>query len=69
MGAGHSRKNAKPMNMNRIGEKWSTQDIEILKELVLCSTPVAEIAMKLGRCEKGVKSKAYSLGLNFSKRK
>lgn len=55
--------------MNRIGEKWSDSDVVVLKDLITENTPVSQIARELGRCEKGVRSKAYSLGLKFSKRK
>ena len=55
--------------MNRIGTKWSENDIQILKSMITEETPVKKIADELGRCEKGVRSKAYSLGLKFGKRK
>ena len=53
--------------MNRIGQRWSEQDVRILKERVSKKVAVPKIADELGRCQKGVRSKGYSLGLKFSK--
>lgn len=53
--------------MNRVGERWSEQDVRILKERIMEKVTVSKIAKELGRCEKGVRSKGYSLGLKFSK--
>ena len=53
--------------MHRIGQKWSEEDVSILKARINSQTPVPAIADELGRCEKGVRSKAYSLGLKFGK--
>jgi len=53
--------------MNRIGQRWSELDVKILKDRVSEKIPVPKIADELGRCEKGVRSKGYSLGLKFSK--
>lgn len=55
--------------MDRIGSKWTDVDVSILKDRVLQAVSVPEIAIELGRCEKGVRSKGYSLGLKFGKRK
>lgn len=55
--------------MNRIGSKWTENDVGILKDRVLQKVPVPDIANELGRCEKGVRSKGYSLGLKFGKPK
>lgn len=55
--------------MDRIGTKWTVDDVRILKTRVSNYVPVPEIADELGRCEKGVRSKGYSLGLKFSKPK
>ena len=55
--------------MDRIGTKWTESDIKILKRRVSEYVPVPNIADELGRCEKGVRSKGYSLGLKFSKPK
>jgi len=53
--------------MNRIGQRWSELDVKILKDRISEKVPVPKIADELGRCEKGVRSKGYSLGLKFSK--
>ena len=53
--------------MNRIGQRWSELDVKILKDRVSQKVPVPKIADELERCEKGVRSKGYSLGLKFSK--
>lgn len=50
---------------SKIGTKWSEDDIAMLIELISTKTPVPKIADVLQRCEKGVRSKAYSLGLKF----
>ena len=55
--------------MDRMGTKWTDLDVSILKDRVSQSVSVQEIAVELGRCEKGVRSKGYSLGLKFGKRK
>ena len=55
--------------MDRIGTKWTVEDVRILKARVSNYVPVPDIADELGRCEKGVRSKGYSLGLKFSKPK
>jgi len=53
--------------MNRIGQKWTVEDVETLRARVAENVPVPKIASELGRCEKGVRSKGYSIGLKFSK--
>ena len=60
---GNQRRN----ELNRIGQKWSQDDVAILKARIASQTGVPAIANELGRCEKGVRSKAYSLGLKFGK--
>jgi len=55
--------------MDRIGSKWTENDVRILKERIVQKVPVPEIANELCRCEKGVRSKGYSLGLKFGKPK
>lgn len=63
------QKTKQDTNMNRIGTKWSEKDVKLLRARVLELVPVPTIADELGRCEKGVRSKGYSLGLKFSKPK
>lgn len=41
--------------MDRIGSKWTENDVNILKERVIEKVPVSKIAIELGRCEKGVR--------------
>lgn len=53
--------------MDRIGQRWSVEDVNTLKRMIEEGTPVPKIADELGRCQKGVRSKGYSLGLKFSK--
>ena len=53
--------------MDRIGQKWSIEDVSKLKRMIEEGVPVPQIADDLGRCQKGVRSKGYSLGLKFSK--
>jgi|GEM_PF-6944174 len=55
--------------MDRIGSKWTEADIGILKDRVAEKVPVADIANELCRCEKGVRSKGYSIGLKFGKQR
>ena len=55
--------------MDRIGSKWTELDVSTLKERVKQKVSVPKIADELGRCEKGVRSKGYSLGLKFGKQK
>ena len=55
--------------MDRIGTKWTEEDIKVLKARISEFVPVPDIADELGRCQKGVRSKGYSLGLRFSKPK
>lgn len=55
--------------MDRMGSKWTEVDVFTLKERVKQQVSVPKIADELGRCEKGVRSKGYSLGLKFGKQK
>jgi hypothetical protein len=55
--------------MDRIGSKWSENDVRVLKERIIQKVSVPDIADELGRCEKGIRSKTYSLGLKFGKSK
>lgn len=43
--------------MDRIGERWTQDEIAKLVKLMKLETPVSDIANELGRCEKGVKTK------------
>ena len=43
--------------MNKIGERWTKEEISKLVELMELKRPVSDIADELGRCEKGVKTK------------
>jgi len=43
--------------MNRLGERWTVEEIVKLVELMEQEKPISEIADELGRCEKGVKTK------------
>ena len=54
--------------MDRIGTKWTEADVRILKDRVGNKVSVTDIVNELGRCEKGVRSKGYSIGLKFGKR-
>ena len=43
--------------MNKIGERWTANEIAKLVDLMEREIPISEIANELGRCEKGVKTK------------
>lgn len=53
----------------RIGSRWTLEEVEQLKKMVHEGKTPDAIAETLGRCDKGVKSKAYSLKLRFWKSK
>ena len=55
--------------MDRIGSKWTKLDVDTLKLRVSQKVSVREIASELKRCEKGVRSKGYSIGLKFGRPK
>ena len=54
---------------SKIGSKWTVQEVDKLRELMALGKKASEIADEIGRCDKGVKSKAYSLKLKFGKTK
>jgi len=54
------------ISVNRIGQRWTPEEIDQLTDLISLGKDPYEIANILGRCDKGVKSKAYSLKLKFS---
>lgn len=43
--------------MNKIGQRWTNEEITRLVKLMKLETSVSDIADKLGRCEKGVRTK------------
>jgi len=45
------------LDMNKIGERWTKEEIAKLVKLMELKRPVSDIADELGRCEKGVKTK------------
>ncbi len=52
---------------SRIGEKWTPEEVIQLRDMISAGKKPREIATELRRCEKGVKSKAYSMKIKFSK--
>ncbi len=52
---------------SRIGQRWTNEEVELLRKLVDEGNSPNHIADALRRCDKGVKSKAYSLKLKFRK--
>ena len=47
-------------------DRWTEDEEERLRHLVLSNTPPFEIAVTLGRTVSAVKSKAHSLGLTLA---
>lgn len=52
---------------SRIGQRWDKEEVELLRKLIDEGNNPNQIATALRRCDKGVKSKAYSLMLKFGK--
>lgn len=52
---------------SRIGQRWTNEEVELLRKLIDDGNDPYQIANALRRCDKGVKSKAYSLKLKFGK--
>lgn len=48
------------------GKSWKDNDIQILIKLIQGNTPTGLIALKLGRTEGSVRSKAHSLNLSLA---
>lgn len=53
---------------SRIGERWTKEEVILLRKLIDEGEKPEKIANTLRRCDKGVKSKAYSLKLKFGKK-
>ena len=47
------------------GKPWTQEDIALLRRLVAQNTPTRLIALKLGRTEDAVRSKASELGISL----
>jgi hypothetical protein len=47
------------------GKAWSTQDIDMLKELAKGNTPTGVISIKLGRTENAIRDKASDIKLSL----
>ena len=54
------------MAIENNGKAWSPADQKELNQLAKGNTPTGIIAMKLGRTEGAVRSKAQSLGVSLS---
>jgi len=43
--------------MHRLGERWTEEEVQKLVQMMEDKMPIPHIADRLGRCEKGVKTK------------
>lgn len=48
-------------------DRWTKEDEERLRQLVLANAPPFEIAITLGRTVSAVKARAHSLGLTIAR--
>jgi len=52
-------------NPQRSGQRWSPAETSLLKQLAKQNTPTRVAALKLGRSEDSVRSKAQKLGVSL----